>query len=125
MELRDAMSTNVLTVTPERSLAEVAREMVERNCGSAVVMDPEAPGPGIFSERDLMRAVAEGKDPSSESVAAHTTREGRFATGEWSLEQAAESMLEGGYRHLVVLDGSEPVGVVSMRDVVRHWAGRG
>lgn len=125
MQLSEAMNTAVLTVTPERTLREAAREMAERNCGSAVVVDPEAPGPGIVTERDLLKSVGAGEDPDGEVVADHVTSEGTFAAPDWSLEQAAAAMLRGGFRHLVVMDGSEPVGVISMRDVVRRWSERG
>jgi CBS domain-containing protein len=122
VETRDAMNADVLTVTPDRTLREAARSMAERNCGSAVVMDPEAPGPGIVTERDLLRAIASGQDPDRERVADHVTGEGTFAASDWSLERAAEAMLSGGFRHLIVMEGSEPAGVVSMRDIVRLWA---
>lgn len=124
MEIQEAMNTEVLTVTPERTLSEAAHSMAERNCGSAVVVDPEAPGPGIVTERDLLRSVAAGQDPGREKVADHVTGEGTFAAPDWSLERAAEAMLKGSFRHLVVMDGSEPVGVISMRDIVRCWRDR-
>jgi CBS domain-containing protein len=122
MNIDQAMSKDVLTVYPDRTLRQVAEEMAERNCGSAVVADPEQPGPGIFTERDLLRAVAQGASPDSEMVRDHLTSAGTFAEPSWSLEDAAQSMLRGGFRHLVVLDGSEPIGVLSMRDIVRRWA---
>ena len=122
MDLRQAMNADVLTVTPERTLREAARSMGERDCGSAVVIDPEAPGPGIVTERDLMRSIGAGQDPDREVVADHVTSEGTFAAPDWSLERASEAMLRGGFRHLVVMDGSDPIGVVSMRDIVRRWS---
>jgi CBS domain-containing protein len=120
MQIGDGMTSDVLTIEPRRTLREAARAMVERNCGSAVVMDPEAPTPGIITERDLLRSLGEGQDPDSEVVSDHLTAEGTFAERDWSIEQAADAMLSGGFRHLVVMDGSEPIGVISMRDVVRH-----
>jgi len=121
MEIQEAMSTEVLTVNPQRTLKEVAELMAERNCGSAVVVDPEQPGPGIFTERDLLHAVASGIGLSSESVADHVTTGGTFAEPGWSLDEAAKTMVRGGFRHLVVLDSGEPKGVLSMRDIVRIW----
>jgi len=123
MDVQEAMSTDVLTVTPERTLREAAGFMKERNCGSAVVVDPEAPGPGIVTERDLLAAMAEGRDVDQEVVADHLTSDGTYAEPGWPLERAAEEMLRGGFRHLVVMDGGEPKGVVSMRDIVRCWSG--
>lgn len=125
MTLAEWMTTDVLTVTPDRTLAETARHLIERNCGSAVVIDTEAAGPGIITERDLVRAMADGRDPDREVVRDHVTMEARFADGDWSVERAAEAMIEGGFRHLVILGGGEPTGVVSMRDIVRRWLDRG
>ena len=125
MNIDEAMSKDVLTVTPDRNLREVAEQMAARGCGSAIVMDPEQPGPGIFTERDLLNAVAQGVSPGSEAVRDHLTSAGTFAEPSWSLEDAAQSMLRGGFRHLVVLDGGEPIGVLSMRDIVRRWAEEG
>ena len=122
MQIREAMTTDVVTVTPQRTLKEAVGYMADRNCGSVVVMDPESPGPGIFTERDLVRAVAAGQSPSQEVVADHLTEKGTFAAPDWPLERAAQAMIRGGFRHLVVMDEDEPVGVVSMRDIVRKWA---
>ena len=58
MRVRDGMSKVVLTVGPGHSLRDAARLMAERRVGAAVVMDPDSPGPGIITERDLTRAVA-------------------------------------------------------------------
>jgi CBS domain-containing protein len=56
-------------------------------------------------------------------VADHLSRGAKAAASDWSLEQAAEAMLHGGFRHLIVTDDGEVVGVVSMRDIVRCWTG--
>jgi len=120
------MSTDVLTVTPQRTLREAAQAMAERNCGSAIVIDPEQPGPGITTERDLSRAVAAGQDPDEEAVVNHlTTGDVTFAEPDWPLERAAQAMLDGGFRHLVVVERGGPVGIVSMRDIVRRWSEAG
>src|SRR4051812_37500927 len=97
MEIREAMSTEVLTVNPERTLKEVAELMDERNYGAAVVVDPEQPGPGIFTERDLLHAVAAGLSLASEQVSEHVTTGGTFAEPGWSLEEAAKTMVRGGF----------------------------
>jgi CBS domain-containing protein len=122
MRVRDAMSTIVLTVGPEHTLREAARRMADRGVGAAVVMDPDSTGTGILTERDVLRAVGAGLDPDRERVGAHLTADLVFATPDWTLEQAAEAMSRGGFRHLVVLDGPEVSGIVSVRDVVRVWS---
>jgi CBS domain-containing protein len=99
--------------------------MCRRNVGAAIVLDPEAPGPGVITERDLLRSVAAGEEPDAERVADHLTGNLTFASPEWSLEHAAAAMVRGGFRHLVVVDGGALVGILSMRDIVRVWTGDG
>lgn len=125
MEVRDGMSTLVLTVGPGHTLRDAARLMAERKVGAAVVMDPDAHGIAIFTERDLLESLGAGQDPDSERVADHLTADLVFAAPDWSLEEAAVAMTRGGFRHLVVLDSGEVVGVVSMRDIVRCWTDDG
>jgi len=125
MQVRVGMSDVVLTVTPGQTLHDAAKAMADRGVGAAVVIDPEAPGPGIVTERDVLMSVAQGQDPSSERVADHLSPELTFASPDWSLERAAEAMVRGGFRHLVVVDGGQMVGVLSMRDIVRCWVSDG
>jgi signal-transduction protein with cAMP-binding, CBS, and nucleotidyltransferase domain len=99
--------------------------MNDHNVGAAVVMDPEQPGPGIITERDLVRSLGRGEDPDSECVRDHLTSKATFADGDWSLQEAADAMARGGFRHLVVVEGGETVGVLSMRDIVRCWTSDG
>jgi CBS domain-containing protein len=119
------MSSVVLTVGPGHTLREAAAQMCSRNVGAAIVMDPDAPGPGVITERDVLRAVGAGQDPEKELVADHLTHDPIFAQPDWSLERAAQTMVRGGFRHLVVVDGSELMGVLSMRDIVRCWTADG
>jgi CBS domain-containing protein len=119
------MSEVVLTVGPGHTLRETASAMCRRSVGAAVVVDPEAPGPGVITERDILRSLADGEDPDSERVANHLTTDLTFAAPDWSLEEAAAAMVRGRFRHLVVVDGGELVGILSMRDIVRCWAGDG
>jgi CBS domain-containing protein len=122
MQVRDGMSSVVLTIGPSHSLSEAARLMSERNVGAAIVVDPDSPGPGIVTERDILRSVASGQTCTNELVRDHLTEELISASPEWSLEQAAEAMLEGGFRHLLVVNGGELEGILSMRDIVRCWS---
>jgi CBS domain-containing protein len=119
MRVRDAMSTVVLTIGPTHSLRDAARQMSARKIGAAVVMDPERAQPGIITERDVLDAVAGGQDLDVEQVGSHLTEDIVAASPDWSLNDAASAMVAGGFRHLVVCEGSEVVGMLSVRDVVR------
>jgi CBS domain-containing protein len=119
------MSSVVLTVGPQHTLREAARAMAERELGAAIVIDPDQPGPGILTERDVLNSLGRGQDPETERVADHLSADLTFAAPDWSLERAAEEMVRGGFRHLVVVDGGELAGIVSMRDIVRCWVTEG
>jgi CBS domain-containing protein len=125
MQVRTGMSEKVLTLNPGRSLRDAAVAMAERRVGAAVVLDPEQPGPGIVTERDLLQSIAAGEDPDHETVSNHLSSDLVFAAPDWSLERAAEAMVRGGFRHLVVVDGGDMVGILSMRDIVRVWVSDG
>ena len=118
----DEMKPDVLTIGPDRTLQEAAHAMSERNAGAVVVVDPELAGPGIVSERDVSRAVGEGKDPTQEKVGDHQQARAAYAEPDWPLAKAAKIMSSRGFRHLVVVDGSDFVGVLSMRDIMRRWS---
>ena len=125
MQVRDGMSTVVLTVGPHHTLREAAHLMAQRKVGAAVVLDPDSPGPGIITERDLMESIGSGQDPDTERVGSHLTSSLVFAAPDWSLEEAAVAMVRGGFRHLVVTTGGEVAGLLSMRDIVRCWTDDG
>ena len=125
MQVREAMTPTVLSIGPTHTLRQAARLMAERSVGAAVVVDPDSEGPGILTERDILHSVAKDEDASRERVADHLTAELVFAAPEWSLEEAAVAMIRGGFRHLVVIEAGEPVGVLSVRDIVRCWTDDG
>ena len=125
MQVSAGMSDMVLTVNPGNTLRDVAAQMAERGVGAAVVLDPEQPGPGIITERDMLQSIARGQDPDRELVSDHLSSDLTFAAPDWSLERAAEAMVRGGFRHLVVVDGGRLAGVLSMRDIVRCWVTEG
>ncbi len=122
MRVADAMTRDFLTARAEEGLGEVAQRMVERWVGSANV-EPGSPGsaPGILTERHVVEVVGAGNDPSQTRVGDHFTPEPTAAAPDWPLERAAEAMDQGGSRHLVVADG-DPVGVVTMLDLLRSWS---
>ncbi len=121
MLVRDGMTEIVVTVGPGHTLREAARRMHERRVGAAVVFDIEQPGPGIITERDLLAAVGRGQDVDQELVRDHLATGLVYAAADWSLERAAEEMTRCAFRHVIVMDGSEVVGILSMRDIVRCW----
>ncbi|AEM81267.1 histidine kinase [Streptomyces hygroscopicus] len=122
MHVRDAMSSVVLTIGPAHTLRQAARLMSARRVGSAIVLDPDTCGLGILTERDILNSVGAGQDPDQETAHDHTTADVVFAAPGWTLDEAARTMTQGGFRHLVVLDADGPVGVVSVRDIIRCWA---
>jgi CBS domain-containing protein len=124
MLVRNGMSSVVLTVNPGHTLREAACQMADRSVGAAVVIDPEQPGPGIVTERDVVRSLGAGEDPDTEIVADHLTARATFADGDWGLEEAADAMARGGFRHLVVVSNGEVEGIISMRDIMHVWRPR-
>jgi signal-transduction protein with cAMP-binding, CBS, and nucleotidyltransferase domain len=125
MQVRDGMSEITLTVGPAHTLREAAAKMVEKGTGAALVLDAELPTPSVVTERDLLISVARGQDPDRERVADHMSEGVLTAAPDWSLERAAAEMSRRGVRHLVVFDEAEPIGVLSMRDIVRCWSSDG
>ena len=121
VKVQDAMTEHVLTLTPGRTLREAAEFMCKHNVGAAVIIDPEQPGPGIVTERDVVRALGLGKDPDSAEVKDHLTGTAVFADADWDLEEAADAMAAGGFRHLVVVRHGEVAGIISMRDLIHVW----
>jgi CBS domain-containing protein len=122
MNVRDGMTQLVLTIGPTHTLREAARQMSKRRVGAAVVIDPEHASVGILTERDVLDSIAAGQDPDRETVEHHRTQDIVVASPGWTLEHAAAAMVSGGFRHLVVVEGQEVTGLLSMRDIVRCWS---
>jgi CBS domain-containing protein len=125
MEVREGMSKVVLTLGPGHTLRDAATRMTEKGVGAAVVIDEEYPGPRMISERDILNSLGRGQDPDAERVADHMSATLIAASPQWSLERAAMEMSQRHIRHLVVVDGGELIGVLSMRDIVRVWTSEG
>jgi CBS domain-containing protein len=124
MHVRDAMSKSVVELGPDHTLRHAAQLMSSRRVGSAIVSDPEGSGVGIITERDILNAIGSGLDPDVERTGAHITWDVVYAGPTWTLEDAAAAMVRGGFRHLVVMEGDEVLGVISVRDVIRVWVQR-
>ncbi len=125
MQVREGMSEVVLSVGTSHTLRQAATMMVERGTGAALVIDDESPTPRIITERDLLLSLGAGEDPDSEIVRDHMSDSVIAAAPDWSLERAAAEMSRRNIRHLVIYDGAELVGVLSMRDIVRVWTSEG
>jgi CBS domain-containing protein len=113
----DVMSRTLLTVEPTTALSDAAEKMVERGVGASLVLSGETIS-GILTERDVLRAVATGSVEGT-YVAAWMTRDPETVDVSESLGQAAAIMIHGGFRHIPVLDAGRPVGIVSIRDLMR------
>jgi len=117
IQLRDIMTTEVLTTSAERPVAEVTSMMVKIRVGSAVVMQGSWLA-GILTERDVLRAAASGSDLTKSPVSEWMTRNPITATLDTTVGEAADVMLANGFRHLPVVEGRELKGMVSIRDVL-------
>jgi CBS domain-containing protein len=113
----DVMSTRLLTVEPTIALDAAAREMHEHNVGAVLVLT-NGHVSGILTERDVLRAVATGGVEGTH-VAAWMTRDPETVEPSDTTAHAASVMIHGGFRHLPVCEGGEPVGIVSIRDLMR------
>jgi CBS domain-containing protein len=113
----EMMARDVLSVAPEDTIGEAAQKMVDRGVGSAVVLD-YGRLIGIFTERDLLRAVADRVHSSEARVREWMTAEPVTITPDTSAQDAAETMLDNGFRHLPVVEGRSLRGMVSIRDVL-------
>ena len=113
MHVHEGMTDVVLTVGPGHTLREAAASMCRRQVGAAVVHDPEAPGPGVITERDILVAVGKGEDPDKELVADHLTSNLTFASpdspscgrpgrraGRDPVDARHRALLDGGWSHL-------------------------
>ena len=113
----DVMSQNLLTVDTATSLTDAAARMCDRDVGAILVVAGDQLI-GILTERDILRAVAQGK--VADDVGAWMTPHPETVEAEEPTRQAASIMIHSGFRHLPVLDGARPVGIVSIRDLMRE-----
>lgn len=119
LRVRDAMVPVNAVVGLEHTLRQASVRMIQHNTGAAVVIDGSLPGPSVITERDLLRSVAAGQDVDTEIVADHMTGELITAAPSWPLARAAALMVNHGVRHVIVFEGQDLAGILSMRDVVR------
>ena len=115
--LADVVKPDFLTVAPEDTLGEVAERMNSKNVGAVIVKD-HGRLIGILTERDMLRAMAARVHTSDARVRQFMTADPITAPQDMDLEDAAQVMLDNGFRHLPVVDGSNVLGVVSLRRVL-------
>jgi CBS domain-containing protein len=117
MTVRNLTGDDVVCVDPDVSLVEVASALVAADIG-AVVVGSSSEVKGIVSERDLVRAIADGSDLAAATAASVATTELVWADGTASVDEVAEQMMEHWVRHVLVEEGGALVGMVSARDVL-------
>jgi len=118
MKVREAMSKVVLTAAAGTTIAEAASLMAQRRVGSALVMDGRRLA-GIFTERDIVKALSQDVSATTQAIAHWMTRGPQTISPDATLEEAQHRMLEGGFRHLPVMEGGELIGMLSLRDISR------
>jgi CBS domain-containing protein len=119
----EIMTKELVTVVSGATVAEAATVMGERKVGSALVIDG-GELVGIFTERDIVRALSQDFDAPGHPITHWMTRDPATITPETTVQEALDVMLTRGFRHLPVVDGTTPVGMVSMRDLSRATAER-
>ncbi len=119
----DVMQTNLVTAEPSSTVAEAATIMGERHVGSTLVME-DGKLVGIFTERDIVRALSQDFDAPGHPISHWMTKNPRTIATDSTVEEALEIMFAGGFRHLPVARGDEVLGMVSMRDLSRATADR-
>jgi CBS domain-containing protein len=117
MQVRNLMRREVFAVRPGQALRDAARLMNDHGVGSAVVMEGDQLA-GILTERDVLRAIAAGADPDKASVEEFMTRDVVTAAPNWDVAVAASEMTERRFRHLVVQEEAQVLGVLSVRDLL-------
>lgn len=123
MDIGPLVTRSVHSVGPDHSLRDTARLMTENKVG-AVVVTTEDGRPGIITERDLMRAMAEEAEPDTTPVERYMTANAITASPSWEVSEAARRMIDGGFRHLIVMDeGGGVAGILSIRDLVNTLLG--
>lgn len=120
--LREVMAKDPVAVGPDATVAAAAATMVRHRVGSLLVEEDDEVV-GIVTERDVLRAAGTEGNLLSTRVRDWMTREPTTAAADTDLEDAAAVMLDGGFRHLPVIDGDDVVGIVSLRSLFSAQVG--
>ena len=119
--LRDVAVRHLLTIDCKASLRRASKVMTDRGVGCAVVIDKERVA-GIITERDILHAVAEEQNVDDTSVESVMTPDVVSGQPGWDIVKAVKTMTDGGFRHLLVMEMDDPVGIVSLRDLMDTMA---
>ena len=124
MKVRDLPHGRLLSVTPDLSLADVARRMGKEDSDSLAIMADKRLV-GIITERDLVRAIADGVDPDQARADMFMSADPATVTADEDVSVVAVKMMALGIRHLPVVDDKGiPVGLISARDLVKYLDSR-
>ncbi|BCJ91287.1 inosine-5-monophosphate dehydrogenase [Terrihabitans soli] len=120
----DIKGRDVVTLDPDKTLADAARLLAKRSIGTVVVTAGDDIILGILSERDIVRAVATlGAGALEAPVSAHMTRSVKTCAGPDALRSIMERMTAGRFRHMPVIERGRLVGIISIGDVVKSRLG--
>jgi len=114
--VREVMNETLFTVSPSTTVGEAVALMAQHGVGSMIVMDGTRLA-GIFTERDTVRAISNSHDAPSHEVSSWMTHEPMTVGPDERVEDALQTMLDRGFRHLPVVKDGEVIGIVSIRDL--------
>jgi CBS domain-containing protein len=115
MRISEMMSVNLITCAPDRTVGDACRLMAEAHVGSVLVCE-DGELVGMFTERDVLGLIADRREPETERVRDHMTRRVLSAPPDAPAADVADLMNHHSIRHLAIVDGGTPVGIVSLRD---------
>src|SRR6266849_8618080 len=114
--VREVMNETLYTVNPSSTVGEAVALMAQHRVGAMLVMEGTRLD-GIFTERDTVRAISHSYDAPSHAVSSWMTREPMTVGPDETVENALQTMLDRGFRHLPVVKDGEVIGIVSIRDL--------
>jgi len=118
--IREVMTDRLITLPTEASIVDAGRSMRENDIGDVVVMEGDRFF-GLVTDRDIVvRAIAEGKDPSNTPLRDVTTEDVRTLAPDSTVAEAVDIMRSAAVRRIPVLDGDRPVGIVSIGDLAQQ-----
>ena len=120
MKVREVMTPNPISLPASASCRDAAKAMRDADIGAIVVENGEGAW-GIVTDRDVVvRAVADGKDPKKVKLEDICTQGMTELSPDDGLDQAMQMMRDKAVRRLLVVDGSKPVGIVSLGDLAQR-----